>query len=179
MRKYDIGVLPVVDRDDRVVGMVTDRDLFLELARRNAPPSEIFVDEAMTDRPAVCSSEDDVLDCLETMRRNRVRRLPVVDEDDRLEGIISIDDIICHAAQGKDGKDLPYEDVIEALCEITQAYEAETGQRGAHRERGYDGGRRYRRYRREAPEFEETVPRHRRGRAGEASERRPKAARGK
>jgi CBS domain-containing protein len=147
MRKSDVGCLPVVDRQDRVIGMVTDRDIALELTRRNAPPSEIYVDEIMSDRIAVCSTDDDVRDALRLMARNEVRRLPVVDERDRLQGIISIDDIVCSAAQDGDNRQLPYSEVIDTFCQITSSYQAETHS-GARSK-----GRRYR-YREESPRFE-------------------------
>lgn len=152
MRKYRVGSLPVIDRQERVIGMVTDRDCFLEVSRRNAPASEVYADEVMTDRPACCGPQDDVLDCLAIMRKNRVHRLPVVDEDDRLVGIISIDDVICHAADQGD-RGIPYEEVIETLCAITEPYQAEAGYPGAHRELGPNGGRE-RGSREEKPELE-------------------------
>lgn len=121
MRKYDVSALPVVDRTDRVIGVVTDRDLLLELARRNTPPAEVFVHEAMTRRPAVSLPHDSLTQALDIMRRNHVRRLPVVTEDDRLLGMISIDDIIVQAVEGK-GRELPWEDVLFTLSEISEEY---------------------------------------------------------
>jgi CBS domain-containing protein len=180
MRRYAVGSLPVVDRDDRVIGIVTDRDLFLELARRNAPPSEILVEGAMTDRPAVCSAQDDLQDCLIIMKRNRVRRLPVVDENDRLEGIISIDDIICHVADQKDDEEIPQDLLIDTLCEISRAYQAESGHRGLARELEMNGGRprsHRDRSRGETLEPEGSGSRPRRGRTETESERRTRVPR--
>lgn len=182
MNRYAVGSLPVVDREDRVIGIVTDRDLFLELARRNAPPSEILVESVMTDRPAVCSAQDDLLDCLTTMKRNRVRRLPVVDENDRLEGIISIDDIICHVADQRGDEEVPQDLLIDTLCEISRAYQAESGHRGLVRgDQGSQNGGRSRnsreRNRAENLESEEAASRVRRGRTENDSERRPRISR--
>ncbi|MBI2930822.1 MAG: CBS domain-containing protein [Planctomycetes bacterium] len=136
MRKYNIGAVPVVDRNDRVIGMVTDRDIALELSRRNAPASEIFVDEIMSEKVAAVDREDDVQIALHQMARHKVRRLPVVDEDDTLQGILSIDDIFCHAVEqgeGK-GKKIPYEDLVETLGAIAQEYRGESGavKKGVH-----------------------------------------------
>jgi CBS domain-containing protein len=127
MRKYDVGALAVIDRSERPIGMITDRDLALEVTRRNAPPSEILVEEVLSGEVAVCGPDDDVRDALRIMARERVRRLPVVDEQGYLVGIISIDDIICHAVDVEGSRELPYEDVVQTLCRIAQEYRAETG----------------------------------------------------
>jgi CBS domain-containing protein len=127
MRKYNIGALPVVDRNERPVGIITDRDIALETARRNAAPSEILVEEAMATAVAVCLPDDDVRDALKIMARERVRRLPVVDDAGYLQGIVSIDDIVCHAVDVDGARELPYEEVVETLCRIAQEYRAETG----------------------------------------------------
>ncbi len=127
MHKFGVGALPVVDRNDRPIGMITDRDIAVATARRNAPPSELFVEDAMSDTVAVCLPDDDVRDALRIMARERVRRLPVVDDRGYLEGIVSIDDIVCHAVDISGDREIPYEEVVETLCRIVQEYRAETG----------------------------------------------------
>lgn len=127
MRKYNVGSIPVIDRNDRPIGMITDRDIAVALTQRNALPSEVLVEEAMTEGVAVCDLEDDVREVLRILGREQVRRLPVVDDRGQLEGIISIDDIICHAVDVDGGRELPYDLVVETLCRIAQPYRAETG----------------------------------------------------
>lgn len=127
MRKYAIGALPVIDRDERPIGMITDRDIALEVSRRNMPASELLVEDAMTDGIVTCLADDDVRDVLRLMGRERVRRVPVVDGRGILEGIVSIDDIICHAVDVDGDRQLPYALVVETLCRISQEYRAETG----------------------------------------------------
>ncbi len=127
MRKYHVGSIPVIDRNDRPIGMITDRDIALALTQRNALPSEVLVDEVMTEGVAVCDVDDDVREALRILGREQVRRLPVVDDRGQLEGIISIDDIICHAVDVDGGRELPYDLVVETLCRIAQPYRAETG----------------------------------------------------
>jgi CBS domain-containing protein len=127
MRRYNVGSLPVIDRNERPIGMITDRDIALALTQRNAHASEVLVDEVMTEGAAICDVDDDVRDVLRIMAREQVRRLPVVDERGQLEGIISIDDIICHAVDVDGGRELPYDLVVETLCKIAQPYRAETG----------------------------------------------------
>jgi CBS domain-containing protein len=137
MRKYAVGTLPVVDRDDRVIGMITDRDVALEVTRRNMTPSEIFVGEVMAKPVAMCGPDDDIRDAMDLMRRHCVRRLPVVDEDERLEGILSIDDIVCEAVADRD---IPTRQVMATLAEIAHEYcdtpsqaRSERGTRAARR----------------------------------------------
>jgi CBS domain-containing protein len=127
MRKYNVGALPVIDRNDRPIGMITDRDIALALTERNVLPSELLAEEVMTEGAATCDADDDVRDVLRIMGREQVRRLPVVDDRGQLEGIISIDDIICHAVDVDGGRELPYDLVVETLCRIAQHYRAETG----------------------------------------------------
>jgi len=123
MRREDVGALPVLDRQDRVVGIITDRDIALELTRRGESAGDIYVDEVMCEQPTTCESGDDVRDVLRLMADNEVRRLPVVDSRGRLEGIISIDDLLCHAASDVDGHGLSPSDVIQTFCQITQHYQ--------------------------------------------------------
>jgi len=127
MRRFNVGALPVIDRNDRPVGMITDRDIALALAQRNGLPSEILVDEVMTEGVATCEADDDVREALRIMGREQVHRLPVVDDRGQLEGIISIDDVICHAVDVDGGRELPYVQVVETQCRIAQHYRAETG----------------------------------------------------
>lgn len=137
MRQEGVGTLPVLDRRNRVVGIVTDRDIALELARRNRTAAEVDVDEVMCERPATCTADDDVRDVLERMAENEVRRLPVVDERGELEGIISIDDMICHASSEGDSRQLPHSEVIDTFCRIAEGYQPHSYlQSRARRSRG-------------------------------------------
>jgi CBS domain-containing protein len=88
------GSLPIVEDSGRVVGMVTDRDLFIALGTQNRIPSEVLVGEIMHSEPAVCAPEDDIRHALKTMAKEQVQRLPVVDASGALKGIISIDDVL-------------------------------------------------------------------------------------
>ena len=97
MAENDCGVLPVVDDKDRVVGILTDRDVCLALATKNRLASEITALEVMSPHVFACGPDDDVSKALGTMRQRLVRRLPVVDDAGKLVGILSIDDVIIHA----------------------------------------------------------------------------------
>ena len=89
----DCGALPVVDDENVVVGMITDRDICMATVLSGRPPSAIAVSETMSKVVHACRS-DDTLDVAEaTMRANQIRRLPVIDEEGKLEGILSLADV--------------------------------------------------------------------------------------
>jgi FOG: CBS domain len=98
MAENDCGVLPVVDEIENVVGVLTDRDVCLALAREDRRPSEVLTKEVMSPNVFFCRPDDDLPTALSTMQSRLVRRLPVIDEDGKLEGIVSIDDIVIHAS---------------------------------------------------------------------------------
>lgn len=97
MWRQDCGIVPVIDDTRRVLGVVTDRDICMALATRHRRAEEITAQEVMSDRLFSVRPDDDVRLALETMRTQRVRRLPVVDAERRLRGVVSINDIVLHA----------------------------------------------------------------------------------
>ena len=111
----DCGVLPVVSVEDKVVGMITDRDICFGATTNSRPPSEVSVGEVITGKVFACGAEDDIRVALKTMQRERVRRLPVVGDGGRLEGIVSMNDVVLRAVEQADGKapELTYADVVE------------------------------------------------------------------
>jgi CBS domain-containing protein len=111
----DCGFLPVVDLEGRVNGVITDRDICIALGTRNQRASDVLVRDVMTDRVYACAAEDDIHTALETMEKHQVRRLPVVNLDRKLTGILSIGDVTLHAEkkEGKKIPDLSTEDVVE------------------------------------------------------------------
>src|SRR5262245_3106501 len=90
----DCGIVPVIDDDRHVIGVVTDRDICIAAATRAASPTGIRVRDVMTRDVSNCAQDDDVHQALEMLKHRRVRRLPVVDERDRLVGIISLNDFV-------------------------------------------------------------------------------------
>jgi len=97
MWEGDCGVLPVV-RDRELIGVVTDRDLFIALATRDAKPSELTVGSVSRPVPVTCTPRDDVHQAMSKMKSARVRRLPVVEKDGTLVGIVSMNDLLLAAA---------------------------------------------------------------------------------
>ena len=115
----DCGVVPVIDDDRRVIGMITDRDICIATATRSTIPSQIQVRDVMSRNPVhSCSPGDDVRTALGRMKDQRVRRLSVVDEQQRLVGILSLKDLVMHAECRK-GADVPGDEFLEALQAIS------------------------------------------------------------
>jgi CBS-domain-containing membrane protein len=97
----DCGVLPVIDATYRVVGVVTDRDLLMCAYTTGRPLGELHVKDCMSSQVRTCSSGDDLRDVMRVLADARVRRLPVVDEDGLLCGLLSINDVV-HAVETLD-----------------------------------------------------------------------------
>ena len=120
MWKRDCGSVPVVDNDRKVVGMITDRDICMAVATRNKLASEIKVGEVISGNVYACAPDDKVRDALETMQSAQLRRLPVVDANGVLHGILSINDVVIHSDKGRSKKHISHKEVIrtlKALCE--------------------------------------------------------------
>lgn len=90
------GMLPVVGRDNRLIGIVTDRDICIALGTRNRLPGDLTVGEIAINPVLTCKPEDEIHEALGTMAEKQVRRLPVVNNEGVLQGILSMDDIITH-----------------------------------------------------------------------------------
>jgi CBS domain-containing protein len=95
MKQEDVGSVPVVDaRDSRkLVGIVTDRDLVVKVLAGAGSPESARVRDAMTTDPVACRVDDDVDRAVTAMADRQVRRMPVVDTDGRLAGIIAQADV--------------------------------------------------------------------------------------
>lgn len=98
--EHDCGVVPVVDGKRRVVGMLTDRDICMAAYTRGRALNELPVHSAMARAVTRCLPDQDVEAALGVMAGAQVHRLPVVDADERLIGILSVTDVVL-AAQGR------------------------------------------------------------------------------
>ena len=93
MRMDHVGSV-VVTGGGKPVGIVTDRDIVVEVVAMGLDPSTLTAGEIMSTSPAVANAGDDVLWALKTMRDRGVRRLPVVAEDGAIAGILAFDDLM-------------------------------------------------------------------------------------
>ena len=116
MWEGDCGILPVVDEERQVKGVITDRDIAIAVGTRGGQASEIKVGDVAPSKVFTCRTEDAVEDALETMRVNKVVRLPVVDPNGRLQGLLSIGDIVSRATRTGG---VTAEDVIDAMKTIS------------------------------------------------------------
>ena len=95
MWRRDCGVVPVIDGEMRVVGMITDRDISIAAGSRNQKASEIKIGEVITNENLIaCSADETAEEALRKMRRKQIKRLPVVSQNGALIGILSITDIL-------------------------------------------------------------------------------------
>jgi len=92
MTRIDAGILPVAE-NDRLVGMITDRDICVRAVAEGIDPTETPVRDVMSTEVRYCYEDDDVDDVADNMAQLQVRRLPVVTREKRLCGIISLCDI--------------------------------------------------------------------------------------
>ena len=95
--EHDCGALPVLDAETRVIGILTDRDICMAVGTRGRLASDLAVRDVMTPAVLTCRPEDSVSTALRIMREGRVRRLPVVNNDRALMGMISINDLVLAA----------------------------------------------------------------------------------
>jgi CBS domain-containing protein len=103
MRLHDIGVLPVIE-NDHVVGMLTDRDIVVQVVADGDDLKQTPVREAMSTGSISISQDDDIDRAADLMRTYQVRRLPVLDEASRLVGIVSLGDLAVDVHAGLSGK---------------------------------------------------------------------------
>jgi CBS domain-containing protein len=111
----DCGFLPVVS-GDVLVGVVTDRDLFIALGTRDRKPSETTVAEVMQAPVWTCAPDDDLHAALDMMKEHRVRRLPVSGFGGSVMGVLSVEDLLRAAGtrQGLGTSELT--DALKAIC---------------------------------------------------------------
>ncbi|HMD09443.1 MAG TPA: CBS domain-containing protein [Candidatus Acidoferrum sp.] len=90
------GMLPVVGPDQKLTGIVTDRDICIAMGTRNRLAGELSVGEIATRNVFTCKPDEEIHEALQTMVSKHVRRLPVVNDKGVPQGILSMDDIITH-----------------------------------------------------------------------------------
>lgn len=112
MRDRDVGSLPVIEAG-RLIGIVTDRDIACRGVAEDLDPANTPVRRVMTSEAVWCSEDQDVEDAAHVMEDHQVHRLPVVDSDGNLVGMLSVDDLAQRAAHALSG---------EVLARITRRH---------------------------------------------------------
>ena len=104
MEQLDVGAMPICGQDDRLKGMITDRDIVVKVLAHDKDPSSTMAGELAQDR-LTCARADMPIDrALSLMQEHKVRRLPVIDENKRLCGMITEADIATHMPLEKTGE---------------------------------------------------------------------------
>ena len=120
MWKRNCGFLPVLSPQQNVVGVVTDRDMCIAMATRNRLPGQVTVREVSSAVTHSCRPDDDLQSALRTMADKGVRRLPVIDAVGKLEGLLSVDDVILRTDSQIPGS-LASEDVVSTLRRLYES----------------------------------------------------------
>ena len=116
MWECNCGSIPVIDSENRPVGIITDRDIAMCCALNHKAPWEMSASTIMGERMLyTCSTGDNLETALSTMKDQKVRRLPVTDSDGCFAGMISIDDIITCSAKGASAGKMSYDLTMSTL----------------------------------------------------------------
>jgi CBS domain-containing protein len=101
MKTENIGSVPICEdrHGQKLLGIVTDRDLALQVVAENRDASSTKAHDVMTRDPLTCRADDDLQTALDAMEKHQVRRIPVVDDDGRLIGMISQADVAVRSDQ--------------------------------------------------------------------------------
>ena len=128
----DCGILPVVDNESKLLGVITDRDICISLATRALPASQIRVGDVCSGTIYSCLPEDEIENALQNMRTSRVRRLPVIDGEGKLAGLLSLDDVAIFAQDTSvKGVKITYKDVALTFKDICGRRDFEAGKHSA------------------------------------------------
>lgn len=96
MTEKNYGSIVVVDKQNKVTGICTERDILKKLVHNNLNPKRTKIEEIMTPNPRVGKENDEVLDWLRTMSNDRFRRLPIVDENNKIKVIFTQGDFVSY-----------------------------------------------------------------------------------
>ena len=122
MWSRDCGFVPVVDNPEgKLVGVITDRDICIAAATKHRLADSIPVGEVMSKRTITCLPTDDVQTAIDRMVQGQVRRLPIVDKDGRLKGVLSLNDLALAAEKSdrRAGGGVTYSEVVNAMKAVS------------------------------------------------------------
>src|SRR3954447_11808636 len=110
LAELDVGALPICGEDDRLKGMITDRDIVVKVLAQDRDPGQVTAGELAQGKPVTIGADDDAAEILRTMAQHQVRRLPVIDGH-RLVGIVALADV------ARALPDRPVGDLLDAISE--------------------------------------------------------------
>jgi CBS-domain-containing membrane protein len=109
LAQMNVGALPICGDDNKLKGMLTDRDIAIKVVAEGKDPSSVTAGELGEGVPVTVSADDSTDDVLRTMGEHKIRRVPVLDADKNLVGIISQADVATRAGADETGR------VVEAI----------------------------------------------------------------
>jgi CBS domain-containing protein len=112
----DCGFIPVVDAAGILRGVVTDRDICIASATRRMLPEYMTAQQAMTHPVHACLPDDDVSEALGAMKQYKVRRMPVIDPNGSVKGVVSMNDIVLASEQGLGPDPKQIVSTLAAIC---------------------------------------------------------------
>lgn len=110
MKSLDVGAIPVCGNDDKLVGMITDRDIAMRCVADGSDSQSTKVKDVMTPDIVYCQEDQDVSDAAEIIKQRQIRRLVVLNNDKQLVGILSLGDLAVRA-----GHEITCDDTLEAV----------------------------------------------------------------
>src|SRR5688572_2704104 len=93
MRQLDVGSLPVCGDNEKLIGIITDRDITVRATAQECDPCSTTVQDVMTPGIVTCYEDEDIQAAMDSMEMNQIRRLIVLNRDRRLVGIVSLGDL--------------------------------------------------------------------------------------
>ena len=117
MWEFDCGLIPMTDNEGRLAGIITDRDICMGALTQGRPLCEIPAASAMAKDVVACHPDDTVEAAEAVMRINQVRRVPIVDHDNRPVGVVAMNDLARLAARARrSGVDRELVETLAAVC---------------------------------------------------------------
>lgn len=116
MWDFDVGAVPIVDDFGQIVGIVTDRDACMAAFTRGQPMHAIECRAAMSRHVVTCQAEDSDVAVAQLMAKNKIRRIPVVDDAQRPIGIVSLNDFAIAMATGSEVPAAEVAGTLAAIC---------------------------------------------------------------
>src|SRR5688572_31308986 len=112
MQREDVGLVPVISDNTKLIGVITDRDIVLNVVAAGRDPRGTAVSEVMTSDPASCQEQDSIETVMQQMASRQVRRIPIVDKDGAIIGIVSQADIATRLSNPRETVE-----VVQAISE--------------------------------------------------------------
>jgi CBS domain-containing protein len=118
MANYDCGAIPVINRQGKMIGMITDRDITVRLVAEGENPAYALVGDCMTRQVFACHVNDSLINCMRSMSHHQIRRMPIVNDRNQVVGIVSQGDIAQYATEKSGGG--ARRAVSDVVCAISE-----------------------------------------------------------